>query len=43
MTFYESIKDVFVDIHGDIDNIIEVDFLGSTRNLHIKRTSLPAC
>ncbi|MCF6289950.1 MAG: phosphate/phosphite/phosphonate ABC transporter substrate-binding protein [Desulfobacterales bacterium] len=34
--------DLFVDILGDIDNNIEVDFLGSTRNLHIKQTSLPA-
>lgn len=32
--FKEKTQGVFVNIHGDVDNIIEVDFLGSLRNLH---------
>jgi hypothetical protein len=30
----EKTQSIFVNIHRDIDNIIEVDFLGSLRNLH---------
>jgi hypothetical protein len=32
--FEEKTQGVLVDVHRDIDNVIEVDFLGSTRNLH---------
>jgi hypothetical protein len=32
--FEKEAQSVFVDVHGDIDNIIEVDFLGSTGNFH---------
>ena len=32
--FKEKTQGVFVNIHGDIDNIIEVDFLCSMCNLH---------
>ena len=34
VNFKEKTKGVFVNVHGDVDNIIKVDFLGSTRNLH---------
>ena len=30
----EKTQGVFVDIHRDIDNVIQVDFLGRSRNLH---------
>lgn len=32
--FKEKAEGVFVNIHGDIDNIIQVDFLGSACNFH---------
>jgi len=31
--FKEKIKDVFVDVHGDIDNIIQIDFWGNASNI----------
>ena len=32
--FKEETQSVLVDVHGDIDNVIEVDFLGSAGNFH---------
>lgn len=34
INFKKDVQDFFVDVYGDIDNIIKVDFLGSFRNLH---------
>jgi hypothetical protein len=35
VNFKKEAKRLLVNIHGDIDNIIELDFVGSTRNLHL--------
>jgi hypothetical protein len=32
--FKEKTQSILVNVHGDIDNIIEVDFLGGLRNFH---------
>jgi hypothetical protein len=32
--FKEKTQGILVNVHGDIDNIIQVDFLGSPDNLH---------